>query len=96
MDMFGEARMGRAVNMARNTILVQEITNSVLRNPDALISVARLKTADNYTYMHSVAVSALMVGLAKQLGSATKPKCTKPPWPACCTTLAKRKRTCTF
>ena len=67
MDMFGEARMGRAVNMARNTILVQEITNSVLRNPDALISVARLKTADNYTYMHSVAVSALMVGLAKQL-----------------------------
>ncbi len=56
MDMFGEARMGRAVNMARNTILVQEITNSVLRNPDALISVARLKTADNYTYMHSVAV----------------------------------------
>ncbi len=54
--------------MARNAILVQEITNSVLRNPDALISVARLKTADNYTYMHSVAVSALMVALAKQLG----------------------------
>lgn len=68
MDMFGEARMGRAVNMARNTILVQEITNSVLRNPDALISVARLKTADDYTYMHSVAVSALMVALARQIG----------------------------
>ena len=68
MAMFSEARMGRTVNMEKNSILVQEITNSVLRNPDALISVARLKTADNYTYMHSVAVSALMVALAKQLG----------------------------
>ncbi len=68
MDMFSQARMGTAVNMEKNTILVQEITNSVLRNPAALISVARLKTADDYTYMHSVAVSALMVALAKQLG----------------------------
>jgi putative nucleotidyltransferase with HDIG domain len=40
----------------------------VSRNPGALISIARLKTADNYTYMHSVAVCALMLALAKQLG----------------------------
>jgi putative nucleotidyltransferase with HDIG domain len=33
-----------------------------------LISLARLKTADDYTYMHSVAVCALMVALARQLG----------------------------
>ncbi|MEZ4758150.1 MAG: HD domain-containing phosphohydrolase [Flavobacteriales bacterium] len=31
-------------------------------------SLARLKTADDYTYMHSVAVCALMVALARQLG----------------------------
>lgn len=68
MDMFGEARMGRVVDMTKSTILVEEITNSVLRNPCALISVARLKTADDYTYMHSVAVSALMVALARQIG----------------------------
>jgi putative nucleotidyltransferase with HDIG domain len=40
----------------------------VARNPGALISLARLKTADAYTYMHSVAVCAMMVALAKQLG----------------------------
>jgi putative nucleotidyltransferase with HDIG domain len=40
----------------------------VLRNPGALISLARLKTADDYTYMHSVAVCGLMVSLARQLG----------------------------
>jgi HD-GYP domain-containing protein (c-di-GMP phosphodiesterase class II) len=33
-----------------------------------LISVARLKRRDEYTYMHSVAVCALMVSLARELG----------------------------
>jgi putative nucleotidyltransferase with HDIG domain len=32
-----------------------------------LISIARLKTADDYTYMHSVAVCALMIALAREL-----------------------------
>lgn len=68
VDMFQEARMGLAINTHRASQLVQEITRSVARNPNALISVARLKTADTYTYMHSVAVSALMVALARRLG----------------------------
>jgi putative nucleotidyltransferase with HDIG domain len=38
-----------------------------MRHPDALISLVRLKTSDEYTYMHSVAVCALMVALARQL-----------------------------
>ncbi|MDH0049849.1 HD-GYP domain-containing protein [Comamonas terrigena] len=68
LDMFSEARMGRAIGMDMAENLVNEITGSVLRSPDALLSVARLKTADNYTYMHSVAVSGLMVALARKLG----------------------------
>jgi putative nucleotidyltransferase with HDIG domain len=65
--MFSEARMGRAVDSAGAQHLVEEISDSVTRNPGALISLARLKTADDYTYMHSVAVCALMVALARQL-----------------------------
>jgi HD-GYP domain-containing protein (c-di-GMP phosphodiesterase class II) len=38
------------------------------RNSSALISLARLKTVDDYTYMHSVAVCAMMIALARQLG----------------------------
>lgn len=68
MSMFEEARMGRAVEVGGAKLLVEEISDSVTRNPGALISLARLKTADAYTYMHSVAVCALMVALAKQLG----------------------------
>ena len=68
LSMFQEARMGKAVDAEQAQVLVEEISNSVLRNPGALISIARLKNADEYTYMHSVAVCALMIALARQLG----------------------------
>lgn len=67
VSMFNEARMGNAVDEANAKIVVDKISDSVTRNPHALVSLARLKTADDYTYMHSVAVCALMVALAKQL-----------------------------
>ena len=68
VSMFQEARMGKAIEAEAAAPLVEEISNSVMRNPGALISLARLKTADDYTYMHSVAVCALMIALARQLG----------------------------
>lgn len=67
MTMFSEAKMGKAMNVADVGLLVEEISNSVLRHPHALISLSRLKTSDEYTYMHSVAVCALMMALARQL-----------------------------
>lgn len=67
-SMFREARMGHALDAKDALPLVEEIAASVQRNPGALINLARLKTKDDYTYMHSVAVCALMVALARQLG----------------------------
>lgn len=66
--LFGEARLGQAVSAEAVQSTVAEIAASVDRNAGALISLARLKTADDYTYMHSVAVCALMIALARQLG----------------------------
>ena len=68
ISMFEEARMGNAVDTGSAQKLVEEIADSVSRNPCALISLARLKTVDDYTYMHSVAVCAMMVALARQWG----------------------------
>ena len=68
VSMFREARLGKAVDAESCLPLVEEISNSVLRNPGALVSLARLKTQDEYTYMHSVAVCALMVSLARETG----------------------------
>ena len=67
-SMFNEARMGNAVDAENAMPLVEEIASSVMRNPGALIGLARLKTADDYTYMHSVAVCALMIALSRKLG----------------------------
>lgn len=66
-SMFAEVRMGKAIQGEQAMPLVTAITESVMRNPGALISLARLKNQDDYTYMHSVAVCALMVALAHQL-----------------------------
>ncbi|BBE50125.1 Cyclic di-GMP phosphodiesterase response regulator RpfG [Ferriphaselus amnicola] len=68
VSMFGEARLGRAVDVAGAGELVDEINQSIARNSSALLSLARLKGKDDYTYLHSVAVCALMVALGRQLG----------------------------
>ncbi|PZP69721.1 MAG: phosphodiesterase, partial [Delftia acidovorans] len=66
--LFSDARLGRPVDASAAGQLVDDVTASVARNPHALIGLARLKTADDYTYMHSLAVCALMVALAKRMG----------------------------
>jgi len=65
---FQEARMGKAINTADALNLVEQVIESVTRNSCALTSLVRLKTASDFTYMHCVAVCALMVVLAKRLG----------------------------
>ena len=67
ISMFSEVRMGKAIDISGADALVVDMTRSILRNPSALLSLVRLKNADEYTYMHSVAVSALMIALARQL-----------------------------
>ena len=65
--MFAEARLGRALEVPDLQVMVEEISASIARHPNALISLARLKSADDYTYMHSVAVCALMMALGRQI-----------------------------
>ena len=67
-DMFAEVRLGHVLDAQHCLPMVDDIANSVYRNPGALVSLARLKTADDYSYMHSVAVCALMVALSRQMG----------------------------
>lgn len=66
-SMFQEARMGKALQLEGIDTLVDDITQSISRNPEAFLSLSRLKTKDNYTYLHSVAVCALMIALGKQM-----------------------------
>lgn len=48
--------------------VVEDIIGSITHHPGAMLSLVRLRSSDDYTYMHSVAVCALMVALAKHMG----------------------------
>jgi putative nucleotidyltransferase with HDIG domain len=67
ISMFSDARLGRAVDVEGAAALVDQIDTVVERSPQAFLSVVRLKSADEYTFMHSVAVSGLMIAFARQL-----------------------------
>jgi putative nucleotidyltransferase with HDIG domain len=67
-SMFNEVRMGNALKVSEAEPLVDEISQSITRNPEAFLNLVRLKNVDDYTYMHSVAVCALMIALGKHLG----------------------------
>ncbi|MFN3860610.1 MAG: HD-GYP domain-containing protein [Roseateles sp.] len=68
MALFSEARLGKAIDSETCLPIVDEVATSLARNPSAFVSLARLKTKDDYTYMHSVAVCGLMVALARHMG----------------------------
>lgn len=68
--LFHEARLGKAIDTELCLPIVDEVTTSLARNPSAFVSLARLKDRDAYTYLHSVAVCGLMVGLARSMGLA--------------------------
>ncbi|MEC3911164.1 HD-GYP domain-containing protein [Sphingobium sp. CR2-8] len=68
LRLFDDARLG-TLSMSNEIVgLVEEISASLERSRTTLISIARLKTKDEYTYLHSVAVCALMMNFGRQLG----------------------------
>ena len=66
--LFDDARLGRAVAARRMVPLARSIGASIERDAKALINLVRLKRKDEYTYLHSVAVAALMMNFARHLG----------------------------
>jgi len=65
-DLMLAARGGRTVDAARLEPVVGKMIESVLRNPDALAPLARLKQMGTYATEHAVATAALVIALGKQ------------------------------
>jgi len=66
-ELLGQVRQGQPLKLDHCTPLLDEIRASVDRHNGALVSLMRLKRHDEYRTMHAVAVSALMVSLAREL-----------------------------
>lgn len=67
-DLMLAARAGREVDAARLEPTIAKMIESVLRNPDALAPLARLKQADTYATEHAVATAALIIAFGQQQG----------------------------
>ena len=63
-----DVRLGNAVDLDRVQPMVEDITESILRNPGALVGLLRIKTKDDYTFLHSISVCALMVAFCRARG----------------------------
>lgn len=64
-EMFDSARMGQAIQTRKMASMVRQLTASLDKDPTIILNMARLKTKDDYTYLHSVSVCALMINLAR-------------------------------
>lgn len=62
-----DSRLGKQVELEQVEPLVSRITDSIFRNPDAIISLLRIKQVDKYTFQHSVAVGTLLISFCRSL-----------------------------
>ncbi len=63
-----DVRLGKQIETEQANGIVDTMTASILRNQDALIYLSRIKSADEYTYLHSISVSVLMIAFARHQG----------------------------
>src|SRR5258706_10679832 len=62
-----DVKLGKRMEINQLENVVEQMTDSVLHNRDALVSLLRIKNVDEYTYLHSMAVSALCISFAHGL-----------------------------
>ena len=67
-NMMEDARLGKTLDSSGAKDLVAGLTESVLRNPDALVCWTHLRDKDNYTALHCLRVSILALAFGRHLG----------------------------
>ncbi|WP_182087228.1 HD-GYP domain-containing protein [Aureimonas sp. ME7] len=66
-ELFDDARGGQPIHPGRAAAIVDEVASAMRHRPHALLGITRLKTKDEYSYLHSVAVCALMTHFGRFL-----------------------------
>jgi putative nucleotidyltransferase with HDIG domain len=66
-EIMKDIRLGKQVHLEPCSALVDNIFDSMSRCPSALLPLAQMKNRDEYTFQHSVSVSALAVALGQVL-----------------------------
>jgi putative nucleotidyltransferase with HDIG domain len=67
-EVLNSVRMGKHFSVEFIESTAEEMVESILRNPDALVSLSQIKGYDEYTYVHSINVGILITSLAHSMG----------------------------
>jgi len=67
-NLMEDTRIGKQVEVESLDPLAERMVQSVFRNHHALTGIARIKTKDEYTFMHCVSVAGLLVSFARDRG----------------------------
>ncbi len=67
-NLMKDVRFGKQIQMEKVNPVVERMVDSIMRNKNALTCLGRIKKQDEYTFMHSVSVCALMISFGKHLG----------------------------
>ncbi|MBF0589579.1 MAG: HD-GYP domain-containing protein [Magnetococcales bacterium] len=67
-NMMEDVRLGKPISVGPVREVAQELTESMFRNKDAILSLSLLKEKDEYTYMHSVNVGVFLISFCNTLG----------------------------
>lgn len=67
-EILADARLGKQVSIERTRAVVTQMSESILSNPGPLLALCRLKQKDQYTFLHCVSVSALLMVFARAAG----------------------------
>ncbi len=65
-----DVRLGRGIDIKEVKATVSECVRSVLRNPDAMMWMSRLRSKDEYTSEHSLNVGLLAITFGRHLGAS--------------------------
>ena len=66
-SIMSDVRLGRQVQIERMEPMVEKMAASILRNSGALLSLSSIKNKDEYTFQHSVGVSALLIAFCRAM-----------------------------
>lgn len=67
-SVFGRLQHGDEISVDQVAPVISSVSKSIDQNPTVFLSVTRLKSKDEATFLHSISVSALMILFSRHLG----------------------------
>jgi len=67
-NLVGDIQVDKKIDVSTMGTAVDDMVQSVIRNPDALLWLTKLRSVDNYAYDHAIDTSVLAVMFGRHLG----------------------------